>query len=122
MRQNDSDTDRDSDLEPDLRLVRAVHAIAAVGLLGTGALWLLHYPLRPPCPDNYVHFDLGIPALVGGVALVLGAWQAWRVRSPTRHGVVAAGLALVALFAGALGVEVVHGDLTGATWDCWTLF
>jgi len=42
------------------------------------------------------------------------------VRAPTRHGVVAAGLALVALVAGAFGVEVLHADLAGATWNCWT--
>jgi hypothetical protein len=120
VRQNDRDTDRDRDVPPDLGLVRALHAVAAVGLLGAGALWLLHYPLRPPCTENYVHFDLGIPALVGGVCLVLGAWQAWRVRAPTRHGMVAAGLTLVALAAGALGVEALHRDLTGMAWDCWT--
>jgi hypothetical protein len=110
----------ESDLAPDLGLVHVLHAVAAAGLLGAGALWLLHYPLRPPCPDNYVHFDLGIPVLVGGVCLMLGAWQAWRVRVPTRHGVVAACLALVALVAGALGVLIVHADLTGTASDCWT--
>lgn len=117
---DDHVTDREPDHEPDVMRVRTVHAAAAVGLFGAGALLLLHYPLRPPCPENYVHFDLGIPALVGGVCLVLGAWQAWRVRVPTRHGVVAAGLAVVALGVGALGAQILHSDLTGAAVDCWT--
>jgi hypothetical protein len=126
VRQNDTDTDTDPDsdydLEPDLSLVRALHALAAVGLLGAGVVWLLHYPLRPPCPGGYVHFDLGIPAAAGGLFLALGARQAWRVRTPTGHGIVAAGLALVAMVAGVLGLEALHYELTHRAWDCWTLF
>src|SRR5690349_578914 len=104
--------ERDPEPDADLGLVRVVHAIAAAGLLGAGASWPLHYLLRPSCPDGFVHVDFGVPALIGGAGLVLGGRQAWRVRTPARHGIVAAGLALMALAAGALAVAALRVDRT----------
>ncbi len=96
------------------------HLTASVGLAGAGAIWLLHYPLRRSCPEGYVQFDLGIPAAVGVLCLVVAVEQAFRVRKPSRRGVAARALVALAAVIAVVGTIVLHGDLTGSYSDCWT--
>ena len=105
---------------PPSTTARQRHAAAAGAFAVAGGLWLLHYPLRPPCPDNFVHFDLGIPVAIAGLCLVVGVWQAARTALPSRHGRAALALAVLALLPLSAALVLLHADVTGQPRDCWT--